>query len=78
MTSSIESVLSGPNLTLELSTIGLPEKNKFFFSSSFGESSKIRLDPERTDSILLKVGFREICSLLLPKRKQAQALKKLN
>ena len=89
---STESVLSGPNLTLELSTIGLLKKEVFFsrrpsasskkklvfFSSTFGESSKIRLDPERTDSILLKVGFREIYCLLLPKRKQAQALKKLN
>ena len=64
--SSIESVLSEPNLTLELSTIGLlkktsfflvvlrpPRKKQVFFSSSFGESSKIRLEPERTDSILL-------------------------
>ena len=39
--SSMISVLSGPNLTLELSTSDLLEKNKFFFSSTSGESPKV-------------------------------------
>ena len=39
--SSMISVLSGPNLTLELSTFDLLEKNKFFFSSTSGKSSKV-------------------------------------
>ena len=38
--SSIESVLSGPNLTLELSTIGLLKKNKFFSRRPSASSKK--------------------------------------
>ena len=90
--SSMISVLSGPNLTLELSTFDLlkkktsfflvdlrpPRKKQFFFSSTFGESSKIRNDPERTDIILLKVGFRErfnLCSYLRENKAQTSKTK---
>ena len=75
------SVLSGPNLTLELSTIGLlkktsfflvvlrpPQKKLVFLSSSFGESSKVRLDPERTDIILLKWIQRDLISAATEKK----------
>ena len=67
--SSMVPVLSGPNLTLELSTFDLLKKTSFFFlvvlrpprkkklvffSSTFSESSKIIFRPERTGTILLK------------------------
>ena len=48
-------VLSGPNLTLELSTFGLLEKNKFFSRRPPVKVPKYRNDPERTDIILLKL-----------------------
>ena len=57
------SVLSGPNLTLELSTSDLLEKNKFFFSRRPPvKVPKYRFGPERTDIILLKWIQRDLIS----------------
>ena len=85
-------VFSGPNLTLELSTFDLLEKNKFFSRRPSASSKKnlffsrrpsvkvpkLEMSPERTDIILLKVGFRErfnLCSYLRENKAQTSKTK---
>ena len=66
--SSMISVLSGTNLTLELSTIGLLEKNKFFSRRPLVKAPKYRFVPERTDIILLKWIQRDLISAATEKK----------
>ena len=66
--SSMISVLSGTNLTLELSTSDLLEKNKFFSRQPPVKAPKYRFVPERTDIILLKWIQRDLISAATKKK----------
>ena len=72
------SVLSGPNLTLELSTSDLLEKNKFFSRRPPVKVPKYRFGPERTDIILLKWIQRDLISAATEEKTKLKFKKKLN